>query len=1101
MNSSIDNIKTNLRRYKKKYYTNQLIKGVIFFLSLSITAFIVFTVLEYFGNFNTIVRTSIFYTYIAIAGFGLIKWIGLPIKHLLNIDQELSDEDAAKQIGDYFPEIKDKLLNTIQLSKLGENNSLISASIAQRSESINTIPFQQAVEYGKNKKYFNKYMLIPLLLLLVIFIAYAKIFTESTHRIVQYNTEFIPKAPFNFVLKNDSLSVFRNEEFTVKLSYDGDQIPSQTYINIDEEKFLMIDKKNEFIYHFSNISQAITFNFEGARFSSKHYTINVIDRPLLSGLKVSAQYPKYLNIKPKTYNNTGSFTIPEGTVLKWDIKAKETTGIKFILNNKPTDFNFQKQGENFSFDYKIKSGIDYEIILQNQRAKNKNKLVYHIDVIKDEYPVIKVEQIKDTIFYNNIMVAGSISDDYGLSSLSFVYKTKSGKYESKAVSIRKGGTSQSFFYQANINELGIKNGANLEYYFMVVDNDGVNGKKRTKSKFLTFVIPSKEDLKEKIDKEKKELNKAYNKSLKKSKSLKQQVTQLSNQLKSKKKLDWQDKADIQKLLDKHKSLKKDLDQQKAQQELTREKEEQLSEEEKKLLDKMKQLDELMKNMMDKEFQKMLDELEKMIQENTSDEDIRKKLDELEQKDESLEQQLDRNIEMMKKFELEQKLENIKSQLEKLAKKQEKLAKETKNNKNLDKKEDLLEKQKELSKEFKDIQKDYKKAKELNKEMLNQQKMDDFSKEEESIEKNQEKSEQELGDNKQKDASESQQKAAQKMKEMGQKLGKMMKGMQSEQLEENMEDLKALLENLINLSFGQEELMNEFRSIRQRDPRFIELSQEQIKLNNDSQIIKDSLLALAKRVPKIEIFVIDEVNNMSRYMKESSQYIKNRIPHKAAAKQQYSMSSANNLAVMISDILKNMQMQMAQQQSNKPGSSMCTKPGGTKPSNSGMKKQMKAMAKMMQDIKDGKKSGRGLSKKLAEMAARQEMMRQAYQKMQQENGKEAGGNKAGDKLKEAINLMKQNENDIINNKISQKTIQRQQQILTRLLEYENADKERDKNNKREAVTAKQKIRKQPDVIKQFLKEKKKQIELLKTIPPDLRPYYRKKINKYLEGIQQ
>ena len=49
----------------------------------------------------------------------------------------MSDEEASIQVGKFFPEIGDKLLNTLQLKKLSrEENSLLEASIAQKTNAF-----------------------------------------------------------------------------------------------------------------------------------------------------------------------------------------------------------------------------------------------------------------------------------------------------------------------------------------------------------------------------------------------------------------------------------------------------------------------------------------------------------------------------------------------------------------------------------------------------------------------------------------------------------------------------------------------------------------------------------------------------------------------------------------------------------------------------------------------------------------------------------------------------------------------------------------------------------------------------------------------------
>ena len=79
---------------------------------------------------------------------------------------------------------------------------------------------------------------------------------------------------------------------------------------------------------------------------------------------------------------------------------------------------------------------------------------------------------------------------------------------------------------------------------------------------------------------------------------------------------------------------------------------------------------------------------------------------------------------------------------------------------------------------------------------------------------------------------------------------MQSGAQMEQQQEDLQNLRDLVDNLVTLSFNQEALMNEFQDIRESDPRFIELSQEQLKFKMTPKIIQDSLIALSQRVFQI-----------------------------------------------------------------------------------------------------------------------------------------------------------------------------------------------------------------------------------------------------------
>jgi hypothetical protein len=98
-------------------------------------------------------------------------------------------------------------------------------------------------------------------------------------------------------------------------------------------------------------------------------------------------------------------------------------------------------------------------------------------------------------------------------------------------------------------------------------------------------------------------------------------------------------------------------------------------------------------------------------------------------------------------------------------------------------------------------------------------------------------------------------------------------------------------------------------------------------------------------------------------------------------------------------------------------------------------------------------------------------------------------------------MEQSENDIVNRMISEQTLLRQQEIMTRLLESERAEREREQEEQRKSEEAKSVFNRNPDAFEEYKRQKQKELELLRTVPPSLNSYYRKKVNDYFQTIEK
>jgi hypothetical protein len=270
----------------------------------------------------------------------------------------------------------------------------------------------------------------------------------------------------------------------------------------------------------------------------------------------------------------------------------------------------------------------------------------------------------------------------------------------------------------------------------------------------------------------------------------------------------------------------------------------------------------------------------------------------------------------------------------------------------------------------------------------------------------------------------------------------------------------------------------------------------VKIKDDSEIIKDSLKALAMRAPQIQSFVMKELFAMDAAIEEAVTYVKARRPDIASAKGQMAMTNINNLTVMLKDALQ----QMQQQQSQSEGGKSCKKPGKGKPKPGGMSQMQKQLNDQISQLKNGKKPGDGkqMSQELAKLAQKQAAMRRALSEL--EKSMQKGKDKSGG-LGDVKSEMEKTERELLNKKITPETIMRQQQILSRLLESEKAMMEREQDQRREAEKPKSAERTTlPIDLKELLQKAKSQKEQLLLGTPKLTEMYQDAYDKYFESIQ-
>ena len=1080
-----------LRRYKQRYYLNLIFKGSIYILTVLLSAFLFFSLIEYQFHSGSPFRAFLFFSYLLICIFVLYNWLFVHLIKLFVQNKQISDENAAQNIGSLLPQIGDKLLNLVQLRKIQDNNSLLLASISQRSTQMGAMPIEEVVNFRENIKYL-KYLIFPFVAVALLGILSPQTITEPTRRIVQFNKEFVPEAPFSFVIQNENLLAFKNEDFILNLELNGNEIPENVYLINDERKIKLAKTGGRTYRHqFEKIQQSVNFKFEAAGFNSKSYTIDVVNRPNIKNFAISLSYPSYINKEPDRLDNIGSFQVPAGTSAKWIINTNDTQEIVIDFSSDEKDNSYQTvDNQLFTIEKALLKSDEYTIGLKNDYSSNKEAIKYSIEVIPDEFPKINLDQFKDTVLYRYLIFGGNISDDYGISDLSIFYRKKNSDqaqdFNQIKLGVDRAKNSQSFYYHWKLEDFNLQHGESVEYFLQVKDNDGINGSKSTKTPVFSFEVPSKEKLRNefKISSEKSE-NQIDN-TLKESKQLNEELKEIQNKLKGKKELSWQDQKAIEELIRRKKALDEAIKEMQEQFQSDVEKRDRFDEElNKDLMEKLNQLQNLMEELLDEETKKLYEELQKLLEEQKNLEDLKNVIDKLNFKEDNLERELERTLELFKKMKFELKLQDNLNRTKELQEKQEN-ASEKSDEKSVDQ-ESLEKEQQELNEEFQDLKEDINEMNKLNQDLIRPQPIQDMSDEIESTEKQQKEAQQNLENQKNKKASEAQKGASEQLKKMAEKMQAMQSMMMESSMNMNLNQLRDILDNLIKLSFEQEDVMQEFRQVHQSDPRFLELSQQQLKIKDDAKVIQDSLVSLSKEDFRIQSVVTRKVDEMNDYLDEAAFAIKERNKGQAIGKQQFIMTTINDLALLLDDVMDQMMNSMGM--------------GTGKPQNArlpSMSELQQQLSEKIEQLKKSGASGRQLSEELAKMAAEQERIRQMLQEMEEKMLKN-GGQQPGNSLNDIKEKMELSELDLVNKQLTEQLIQRQKEIVTRLLEAETAEKERELDNERESQQAKEFERNIPKEFEEYIKAKELEIELLKTVPPKLNPYYKKEVNEYFKRL--
>ncbi|WP_430399687.1 hypothetical protein [Flavobacterium sp.] len=1088
-------IYNKLEDFIKKFYYNELIKGSILFSGIGLLYFIATLLAEHFLWLSTFGRSLLFGIFILFELFLLFRFILFPIFKLVKLQKGLNYVEASQIIGTHFTEVKDKLLNFLQLSNQDNPSELLLASIDQKANTLQPIPFSNAISYSKNKK-FLPYLIAPIVLIFFfIFSGNLNVLSSSFDRVVHFTKQYEAPAPFNFVLLNKELNVKQNQNYTLQVSTVGKVAPENISVIINDASYFLEEvKPGLFQYTFENVNKSISFFLEANDVTSQNYTLNVVDVPTIQSFKMILNFPKYLNRKQEIVSGLGNAIVPEGTVINWQIETVSTNRIDFITQEIAS---FVKKENTFSLQLKINSNLDYAIVTSNKTIKNHEKFEYQITVSKDQFPTITTQLAPDSLKLKSKVIVGQVADDFGLTKLYVVYYPKGNASQSKKVFLPiKNGTVDQFIYSFP-NGLSLENGLEYEYYFEVFDNDAVNGLKCSKSSVYLHYELTNSQKEDKQLKEQQENINSLEKSLKNQDKQFSELDKLEKLNKEKSQLDFKDQKKIDQFLEK----------QKQQDQMMKEFSKNLSKnlEEFKSTDKEKE--ELIRRLEETQKQsekneKLLKELEELSKKLQKDE-LFEKADKLKQNSKSQSSNLEQLVELTKRFYVERKAEQIADKLNELAKKENILSEDKQNN--------TSEKQAEINKEFKELSKELEELNKQNEDLKSPLEIPDTKSEEKSVEEDLNKAKEKL-DNKNQDGAKPKQKsAAKKMEEMSQSMTASMQGGEMEQMEEDAKALRQILDNLLTFSFDEEILITTTKETQSRSLQFNRILKKQQELKNQFKHIDDSLFAVSLRNPMISEIVLNEIGEIHYNLDKTLETLADNNIQKGASHQQYVLSSANKLADFLSNVQNQMQMQMSGQGQGKP----------KKGKGSGMqlpdiiKKQEGLGEKMKDGMKPGDKEGKGKKPgekgkegesgkgseegeggsegnagKVLEILKEQQQLREALQNELNKQGMSGVGQSALDKMKEI-------EKQLINKGFKNETLQKMLNLKHELLKLEKAIQQQGEDTKRKSNSNKDDFNGTTTLLSDELKEYLNSIEILNRQSLPLQPNFNNKVQHYFK----
>jgi len=406
----------------------------------------------------------------------------------------------AGNVGKKFPEIKDNLVNAIQLS--GNNFKLGSKSLTEAA--VNRV-----YEETRLLKYFSASALV--IIASVLIFALIPGIRWASYRVINYDQSFIQPPKFKLLVEPGNTSVTKGEDVFIKISVLGEapEIVTVSTKSLEETEYfdneIQPDSSGIFILRLSSLKRSLKYFAQAEEINSEVYNIEVIERPIISTFKLSLTPPRYSDLTPILQKDNGNIKALVGSRVKLKLSSSKVLGNAVVVYSDSTKRKMSINGKIAESTFVIKKESHYKIeLIDKENNSNANPIVYSVKTILDKYPIIEVIMPKEEVKLTKaerIPIHLKINDDYGFEKLQLHHRLSASNFEvphdtfsTNQISINKNVSGQEVFYVWNVSKLMLAAGDIVSFYFEVFDNDNVSGPKSTKTRLFTLRVPSMEEL-------------------------------------------------------------------------------------------------------------------------------------------------------------------------------------------------------------------------------------------------------------------------------------------------------------------------------------------------------------------------------------------------------------------------------------------------------------------------------------------------------------------------------------------------------------------------------------------------------------------------------
>ena len=869
---------------------------------------------------------------------------------------------------------------------------------------------------------------------------------SAAARLTHPATTYVRPPDTHIELYPGHAKIIAGEPFEVHASLSG-VVPSQARLLVREEgvegwsSIELAVRKGGISHRFPAVSRAFEYSVQANDAQTRAYTLSVQPRPLITGITHNEHYPAYTGLPPRTQVEGGDVAVPAGTRISLSISASHPLSETWLAFEGGTRLSARVQNNTATIELTVSGDNRYVVGLKDTLGiTNRDPVQYRMLALQDHPPEIRLLRPgRDIELGEGMQVAllAEAHDDFGVAHMEIRYRVNDQTDDQiQQIPLDTPGAREiSQISVWDLSQLDLLPGDQIAYRVRVYDTNTLSGPGENETSAFTIRFPSLIEIHQQAQQEQEQSIEQLERMQEAGNDLQQRLEKVARELLKNNDLNWQEKKELETALkdqaqagEQLQELAKSLDE-------TLQRLEQSGLMSEESLQKMDEVRELLSRIETPALKKAMEQLQQAMQ-DVDPQAVEDALENFREQQEAFQQNLDRTIALLKEVQKQQTLDALVKSLNDLAEKQQNLAEAVRPEENLD---GLAEREDALQRDAQQIQDELRRAAQQMDDPAAAE-LDNLAKEldNRNISERMEQISQDLRTAQQTPARNQAEQIAKDLQELSGQLQQTRQNFVQRQKAELTRELNRMLRDLLSLSRSQEETA---RHAAERAPNAdpSDLALEQARILSGAGRLADRLLEASRKTFFITPQTGAALGRALQKMDETAGNLQSGNTSRASQSAQDAMGALNATALAVRRAIGEMQAAgsavgfdemlqkmeaMSQQQGdlNGQGESLFSqqKPGGSTP---------------------------GQQQSLAQMAARQRAIQQALQELRQQLG--AQQQKMLGDLGDIASEMEEAARSLQNQDLDRPLLNRQQKILSRMLDAQHSMRERGRSEEREA----------------------------------------------------